>query len=249
MMDTQVDFTAALLDPNVPAPANLVGPNGGAPGARFDVYRNNVSSSLIDAMTTGFPVIAKLIGEANFKTLALMYVRAHPPTSPMLMFYGEAFPAFIEAFEPLKSLPYMSDVARLELALRDSYHAADSDMFNGETLQRLGEEALMAGHLIMAPATRIVASQYPIYDIWLRNSGVDDHAISQDPQHVLVTRPAYDVDCHPLTPAMAAFLAAVQTTPVGTVIETTLSDDLAFPLTEILTLILQTGFAARLELD
>ena len=167
----------------------------------------------------------------------------------MLMFYGDAFPAFIEGFEPLKSLPYIADVARLELALRNSYHASDSNVFTAETLQDVGEDALMSGRLTMTPATRILASAFPIYDIWLRNSGEDNHPISQSAQHVLITRPAFDVDCNPLTPAMAVFLTAVQTTPVGSVIESTFADDPTFPLSEALTLILQTGCAARLELD
>lgn len=36
-------------------------------GRRFDVYRNNVASSLTDALEVGFSAIAKLVGQRNFR--------------------------------------------------------------------------------------------------------------------------------------------------------------------------------------
>ncbi|MEZ5722575.1 MAG: DNA-binding domain-containing protein [Paracoccaceae bacterium] len=70
----------------------MVDAAGRAAGKRFDVYRNNVVVSLSEALATGFPVVRKLVGEAFFSAMAGVFVRAHPPRSPVLTMYGEGFP-------------------------------------------------------------------------------------------------------------------------------------------------------------
>lgn len=82
----QDTFTNALLDPAQPTPDGLIDPNGRVAGKRFDVYRNNVVHSLIDAMGDAFPALKKIVGEDFFDAMAGVYVRAHPPKTPMMMF-------------------------------------------------------------------------------------------------------------------------------------------------------------------
>ena len=91
-------FVPALLDPQSAVPEGLVDVEGRAAGKRFDVYRNNVVVSLSAAMAVGFPVIEKLVGAPFFSAMAGVFVRAHPPRSPVLAMYGAAFPEFLESF-------------------------------------------------------------------------------------------------------------------------------------------------------
>ncbi len=72
------------------------------------------------------PSIERLVGEDFFKGAASLFIGAsssHP--RPVLIEYGEAFPAFLESFEPARGLPYLADVARLEWLRHAAYHAAD----------------------------------------------------------------------------------------------------------------------------
>ena len=162
----QRDFTTALLDPDRPTPAGMVDPEGRPAGKRFDVYRNNVAASLTDALETGFPALVKLLGRDYFRSLAGLFLRAHPPRSRILSQYGAEMPAFLAAFAPLAKYPYLADVARLELALRRSYHAADAAPLETDGLD---PAALMALRPRLAPASIVLSSPHPILGIWRHN--------------------------------------------------------------------------------
>lgn len=208
-MTGQTEFTKALLDPALPTPDGLVDPEGRPAGKRFDVYRNNVVSSLLDAMETAFPVVQKLVGEEFFRAMAGVYVRAHPPKSPLLMFYGAELPAFLENFEPASHLAYLPDVARLELARRGCYHAKDHTKFDPASFAKIDPDAMDGITIQFAPSASIIASEYPILSIWLYNMVDSTTQIPAQGEQVLLFRPEWDVEMHPITPAEGVFLTAM----------------------------------------
>ncbi|MDJ0824722.1 MAG: DNA-binding domain-containing protein [Rhodobacter sp.] len=209
MTVAQAEFTQALLDPATPAPAGLTNPDGVQATKRFNVYRNNVAVSLTDALETAFPVIAKLIGAENFKAIAGVYLRQHPPSSPLMMFYGAELPDFLAGFEPLQHLPYLPDVAQLELALRHAYHAADAAPLPPETFQALPPDRLMAARIRFAPTVHLIRSRYPVHGIWAYK--MEDGAPKPEPrgENVLVTRPDFDPQLATLAPGGGTFVAAL----------------------------------------
>lgn len=208
-MITQTDFTRAILDPARDTPTGLTNPDGVPATKRFDVYRNNVVVSLTDALATAFPVIFKLVGEQFFNAMAGVYLRQHPPSSPLMMFYGDTMPAFLTGFAPVAKLPYLPDVARLELAMRHAYHAADATPIAPEVFQSLPADRLMASRFTFAPAMRLIRSHYPIHGIWRMN--MDDGAPKpgQTGENVLITRPEYDPIQTALLPGGGTFVAAL----------------------------------------
>jgi hypothetical protein len=170
-MTCQSSFGAALLDPEAPPPPGLTDAQGRPAGRRFDVYRNNVAASLGDALATGFPVISKLLGEEFFRAMAGVFLRAHPPGDPRLQLWGAKFPGFLARFDPVAHLPYLPDMARLELGLRQSYHAADAT-----PLPIAGRDPaeVLALRPRLAPATLILRSRFPVLTIWQKNTGRPD---------------------------------------------------------------------------
>ena len=124
MSTSQTQFRQAVLDPRAAIPEGLTGPAQRPAGRRFSVYRNNVAVSLAEALETAFPAVRKITGDEFFRAMAGVYLRAHPPASPILSQYGAEMPAFLTTSPPVKHLAYLPDVARLELALRAAYHAA-----------------------------------------------------------------------------------------------------------------------------
>jgi hypothetical protein len=243
----QSRFLDALLDAGMPVPEGLQDHRGNSAGARFSVYRNNVVVSLTQAMATAFPLVRKLLGSKPFEQLAGLYVRKHPPTTPMMMFYGAEFPDFLQAFEPLKHLGYLPDCSRLDLALRHSYHAADAKPLDPSILSKSETNGLDL-RLELAPAARVLQSAWPLYDIWRFNTQTDapkPRAVSQD---VLVARPEFDPVPFLLPDGAADMLARLHSgTPLGTAAEETLKRFPSFDLLETLNLTLSAN--ALVETD
>jgi hypothetical protein len=206
---TQSAFAAALFQPDAPVPAGIVDPAGRVSNKRFNVYRNNVVASLSTALSVGFPVIAKLVGDDFFGAMAKVYLRRHPPLSPVMARYGAAFPVFLEHFAPVAHLTYLPDVARLELLLRESYHAADHTPLDPAFLGSVPPQDLGALCLRLAPSARLMRSAFPVAAIWVRNTSDPDSPLPHGGQDVLVVRPGFDPVPIPLPSGSFEFFTAL----------------------------------------
>lgn len=247
-MTSQSAFTAAILDPEQAVPAGLVNPDGRPATKRFDVYRNNVAVSLTDALQTGFPVIRKLVGDAFFDALAGVYLRQFPPSSPLMMHYGEKMPVFLRDFPPVAQLPYLSDVARLELGLRTAYHAADATPLAPAALQNLSAQDLMGAHLTLAPAVQLIASPYPIHGIWLANTDPNAPKPQGGAQTVMISRPEFDPQVDLLSPPAVDFIVALMRGKTfGEAMQKASATDAAFDLTPTLGLLLSRNALTALS--
>ena len=231
---TEALFGPALFDVELPVPEGLTDGSGHPAGKRFDVYRNNVVVALTEALQTGFPVLQKLVGVENFKRLAGLFLRAHPPNSPVMMFYGSAMPQFLETFEPLAHVPYLPDVARLELALRRSYHAPDDTPASG--LESLSEDS----RVVLARSAHYLPSSWPIWGIWHFNTAPSAPHPREIPQHIIVLRPEFDPTPHALSPAEGAWVQSVQTgLTLGQAMDQAGRIDTNFDVSHILGLLVQ----------
>ncbi|WP_322032626.1 DNA-binding domain-containing protein [Paraburkholderia sp. J76] len=216
--DRQKDFAAALLDPAMPIPRGLVGPDGKPDAKRFNVYRNNVFTGLIDALKAAFPAVRRIVGDEFFTAMARIHVALDPPGSPVMLEYGHAFAGFIETFEPAQSVPYLADVARLERAWAEAYHAAEPAPGALAALGAMGAtgatgaiEAQRLAHARFAlhPSLRVVRSTFPVVDLWRMNiDGGVPAAIDVfgGGQHALVVRPHAEVEVRRMTEGAATFV-------------------------------------------
>ncbi|MFC3615687.1 putative DNA-binding domain-containing protein [Lutimaribacter marinistellae] len=247
MSVSQREFHTALLAPEQPHPQGLRDGADRPAGRRFDVYRNNVAVSLTEALHDGFPVIAKLLGKQNLDGLAGIYLRQHPPASPLMMHFGAAFPAFLAGMPQLAHLGYLPDIARLELALRQSYHAGDAEPVPPQSLA-LSPEALMGATLGFAPSVQLLRSPWPIHDIWRFNTEPGAPKPRAAAQDVLVTRPEYDPLPRLLPPGGAEWITATQAgETLGTAQDRATSAAADFDLAALLAMLLGDGAITSLS--
>ncbi len=233
LSDVQAEFAAALRDPAVPPPVDVVGPDGGPAPRRFAVYRNNVLGALGNALAESFPAVERIVGEDFFRVMARTYVLETPPTSPVLMDYGVTFADFIAGFEPAASLRYLPDVARIERAWRESYHAADAAPLAPPAFAEVPEEELPDIVLDPHPSLRLVPSRFPAVTIWRMNVTDGpitpvDFSVGED---ALIVRPDVEVEVRVVPPGGVAFVTALLAgETLGTAAEAGQSADARFDL-------------------
>jgi hypothetical protein len=218
--------------------------NGSDPARRFAVYRNNVTSSLINALADTFPVVQELVGTEFFRAMAREYVRAAPPQSPLLALHGSGFPAFVESFAPAQCVPVLADMARLELARVQAYHAADAaPVARQELLQVMAQpHTLAALSLGLHPGVRVLRSRHAVASLWGAHQGLEDIAAVDlaTPEDPLVLRCQLEVQVLLLPAGAAPFLQALQTNrPLGEAAAVAMAEHPDFELAQCLALLLR----------
>lgn len=221
LSDLQARFAASLRDPdNGQSMLDIaaLGADSLPQRARLDVYRNNVASSLIDALAALYPVCRRLVGDDFFQATARAYLDRSMPTQASLIGFAPDFAGFLVSFEPARQLPYLPDVARLEHAWHRAYHGPDASPATAEDLKAYadvrGEKELDKLVLGLVPAHHLLMSPYPISRIWEANQPARDGKLAFSDadrnERVFVVRPGVDVHVLRVSPGAFGLLCAIQ---------------------------------------
>lgn len=213
-MNSQSAFAGPLLAPELPCPVGLKTWNGSDPAKRYAVHRNNVVVSLIDALADTYPVLQQLVGEEFFRAMAKTFALAHPPRSPVMAYYGQGFAEFLASFPPAASVPYLADVARLEMARLQASHAADTPPVPQAVLQAVLTDPHQLEHVRLGvhPSVQVIASPFAVVSIWAAHQGgTGVPTLDPDlPQTALVFRQGLDVYTLKLGAGVGTFISALQ---------------------------------------
>jgi hypothetical protein len=242
-------FADSLLAVQPTCPPGLTAWNGSDPARRFAVYRNNVMVSLIDALADTCPVTQALVGDEFFRAMAAEFARANPPRSPVMAHYGTGFAGFIEGFAPAARLPYLADVARLEMLRVQAYHAADAQPVSPEAISRLMADPgrLPAARFTLHPSLRIMQSHHAVVSLWAAHQGEDVYSAlaavdTALPESALLLRAGLEVEIYRITAGTALFIRHLQDgRGLGAAVELALAADAAFDMAEALGLLIRAG--------
>ena len=240
LLELQQAFAASLAEPAnglEAAVLSFVVADHVAVDERLAVYRNNARHNAREALRAVYPVVEQLVGARFFDHAADLYAAAHPSTSGDIHAFGGEFRTFLAAFEPAAGLAYLPDVARLEWAMHEVFHAAAAPPFPLERLAGVAEDAHAALRFVLNPACRLVASAWPVHRLWaLHQPGaVWDAAfdIGAGGVDLLVRRSGFEVEPLPAAEfAMLRRLAAGE--PLGAALEATQQAAPAFDLAAFL---------------
>ena len=209
----QSEFAVAILDGADKGIDYGIVANGLSTARRLQVYKNNMYTSLTDALIAIYPVIHRLVGDDYFRHVAKQFIPLYPSKSGNLHDFGGRFPEFLRSLQANTSLPYLPDVAELEWAYHHVFHAAHAESLHPEELQKLPAQYNAELYFKLHPACQLIRSDYPILKIWLSNqeSYEGNGLISLDEGGIAlaVIRPDLETQFHSLTAGDFALLKAI----------------------------------------
>jgi hypothetical protein len=165
---------------------SLVGTGAGSLSVarRLSVYRDSSRRARERALEVVYPVCRQLLGARCFATLAAGLVDAHPSNRADLNRYGAAFPRYLRLqmgrHAALTSVPYLADLARLEHQWHAAYYAPSDPGFDADRFAAVaGEDGAARVRFQLSASLRLLASDYPIAEIWRRHrEGGDTAAVA-----------------------------------------------------------------------
>jgi len=188
--------------------------DGRLPAKRlFQVYRNNFWIATEDALCGIYGVVKQLVGDQFFTLLVDHFLRSYPPRFGNMLQLGSDLPVFLCDFKLTAGLPYLPDIARLEWAFHEVFHAADASPFNTQALTAIPAKNIPLLHFELSLGSMLVYSPFPIFEIWRVNQPdyVGDQTVDLDAggDSVLLTRPNLVVELQKLNQVDARFLQSL----------------------------------------
>ena len=165
LRDTQLSVATSLLADDSTA-ATQIRAGKLTAARRLEIYRHNVYANLRGALKDIYPVTLAVVGEAFFHHAADQFVRVHPSRSGDLNQFGGDWAAFLGTYPYAAELPYLPDVARLEWAWHEAFHAGDAPPFDSGRLATLPPDTHSTLCFLLHPTVRLVKSDFPILRIW-----------------------------------------------------------------------------------
>ncbi|MDE0724326.1 MAG: DNA-binding domain-containing protein [Alphaproteobacteria bacterium] len=181
---------------------------------RLNIYKNNTRLNLVDTLKNIYPVTLQLVGDEFFKTMARHYIKQVPMEGGNRNAYGAGFSAFISSFKGADSLPYLSDMAKLEYAYFKMGLAEGREPLTHEGLQAALEQD---GDVKIALNKHVclVKIDFNVNDLWvlhqLDSADYSSFELSLNPFSILILRDAsYMTWMKALDTGTAEFLEHIQ---------------------------------------
>lgn len=219
LLELQQTFVKALFDRKyLPAMSAWVETQGNLIAEqRVGIYRNSVHGILVDYLGSLFVVTQQLVGEQLFEHLSDHYIDQQPPTSPFLADYGSGFSAFLHSHPALSTVAWIAEVAALEWARHQAWHAINQAASDFSQLAELDAEQQANLRFHLPHSAQLISSSVAIHSVWLAHQA-EDHADKlplesiqlATAESVLVWRSGRRLHQQLLTPVQTRFLQALQ---------------------------------------
>jgi len=137
---------------------------------RLQVYNGGYLTRLIEVLASDYPALQYLLGDHGFHRLAARYTVAHPSRHANLIFFGRHLPAFVQRQRSLPQSAFATELATLEWALAEAFHAREFTPLQAARLQRIPPAQWAVARLQLNPSVRLQTCRFPVngyYQAWL----------------------------------------------------------------------------------
>jgi Putative DNA-binding domain len=175
------------------------------------IYADAYFYRLLDALKEDFPATLAVAGADEFHNLITGYLLAHPPTQPSLLYAGRYLADYLGKSSMLARWPFIADLAQLERALIESFHAADAPALDREAVQSIPPDDWPAIALRLHPATRLLRLQWRVQEILCAvEQNFEPPKATAAPVMMMVWRKQAQVSYRPVEPPEAIALELIE---------------------------------------
>ncbi|MEN8207018.1 MAG: DNA-binding domain-containing protein [Pseudomonadota bacterium] len=225
------------------------------PALALQIYGNNISGARIKSLAASYPACFRILGEACFNSIAHRFIEHTPSVQPDLNRHGSTFSDFLDEWtqshEQFSDFRYLGDLARLEWLCHTAYYAEDDSPFNFRSLAKAGQGEQEALCFQLGHSVGLLQSDYPVMAI--RETNLSDNEATEVqavelPEHLVVSRPAFQIRVERIAAFTFGILAACQEgIPMGHIIHT--NHDRRKMIPEILPGLIRRGWITAMAVE
>ncbi len=160
--------------------------------------RKRTENALYERLISVYETVTQVIGEDDMHELALEYFHKNPLKNWHPVDALDNFPYFLEGLNQSQALPFLADVATMDMGFHKAYHAINATTVRTSVFTELMPEELAQKRVQLHPACFWLSSPFAIHDIWRMHhspippKNIDFHV----PQDVIIVRPHITVEVH-----------------------------------------------------
>jgi Putative DNA-binding domain len=132
---------------------------------RVEIYANGYFYRLLDVLKEDYPATLAVAGGDGFYNLVTGYLIDYPPSEPSIYYAGRHFADYLRAHPINARMRFVSDLAYLERAVLESFHAADSPALDGDAMRAIAPEAWPAVQMRTHPSVQLVTSAWRVDEV------------------------------------------------------------------------------------
>jgi hypothetical protein len=177
---------------------------------RVDIYANMYFYRILEVLQEDFPATLAMLGAERFHNLATGYLIEYPPAHFSIAYAGNHLADFLNDHPLREEFPFLRDLARLERALIDVFHAVDAVPLDAEQMRAIAPADWPSLQLRRHPASELLELQWDVASILQSvEQGEEPSAPAQGAMTVLVWRSHNHVYYRALDAAEHSQLAAI----------------------------------------
>lgn len=212
LADTQTALADALTSSAMPwsdAVLGAVVPGGSLDHAgALEVYRTGYVARLTEQLGETYATVWRVLGDDGFFALCARYIAGHASTSYNLSDYGRGFAAFLEGSDEAADAPFLVELAGLELAFHDVFHAAAHTPVDTAALASLG--CLDGVRFVFGSSVRVLSFERAVHTLFRhRNDEAMPDVDIDVAEHVVLYKDGEEVLARTLDAASQCALAAL----------------------------------------
>jgi len=178
----QREFQDYLLRGDPAVETHVIGTARVPIATRLGIYATAYRSRLAEALESNYPVLGKLLGEADFAALAADYIAAHDSPFFSIRYYGDALAEFLATREDYAVAPVLAELAQWEWAMTAVFDAADIAPLGAAELARIPPAQWAQLRFRWHPSVQRLTLSWNVPQLW--------RALSEDGERPMMTQAA-----------------------------------------------------------